>query len=575
MSANSQPRQKKTEYLVRIPKVDKKRFSILKFNESLNVKPQQWPTETIQLEREDNRRQGVNLTGDIAQDYGEGSEYGKAAREEARRKKFGRQSRKYEHDKQPWKLTIEQAISAEELERKSNANGGNAEEEAAMATTKTRRFRSMREVGAGEHADYWVFWKNAGNDLEAFKVDEWYQFLPAVTYKYLDAEQAEERFKERDKVFNQFALKAQIQKQLNDQEERQQQETMKKGTASLKIKDEASSDEEEGEGAEGGENGANRAEKKGKGPKNVKKKPAQAARDKKKQKVENSDDVAAYESDDGDDEGREYDYMSDSGSDTDRDELNVEQKVDEDLVGVADEKGLKGDLESDEDQEDEDEAEDKESDGKEAEEMGQQEQEEAVEKKTESRPKAVKNVEKIMSQKGSKIDFDDNNESSASDSDDDPDSGKVKSILFMQDKRKKQVGTSSASSTAPATAASSSSQQQRKRPAEEEVGDKGNEESKRAKLSQQSDGKESELISEAFIRELLEKRPHSTKQLLNKVSQRMQQQTGGGGGGDSGKSKKVVVQLAEILKKIQPYQFRKKNEESGKETLFFSMNRTA
>ena len=75
--------------------------------------------------------------------------------------------------------------------------------------------------------------KNAGNDLEAFKVDEWYQFLPAVTYKYLDAEQAEERFKERDKVFNQFALKAQIQKQLNDQEERQQQETMKKGTASL------------------------------------------------------------------------------------------------------------------------------------------------------------------------------------------------------------------------------------------------------------------------------------------------------------------------------------------------------
>jgi len=40
-------------------RVDKKRFSILKFNESLNVKPQQWPAETIQLEREDNRRQGV------------------------------------------------------------------------------------------------------------------------------------------------------------------------------------------------------------------------------------------------------------------------------------------------------------------------------------------------------------------------------------------------------------------------------------------------------------------------------------------------------------------------------------
>jgi hypothetical protein len=69
--------------------------------------------------------------------------------------------------------------------------------------------------------------------LEAYKVDEWYQFLPAVTYKYLDAEQAEERYKERDKVFNQFALKAQIQKQLADQEERQQQETLRTGRSSL------------------------------------------------------------------------------------------------------------------------------------------------------------------------------------------------------------------------------------------------------------------------------------------------------------------------------------------------------
>lgn len=36
----------------------------------------------------------------------------------------------------------------------------------------------------------------------------------------------------------------------------------------------------------------------------------------KKQRVENADEVAAYESDDGDDEGREFDYMSDSGSDS-------------------------------------------------------------------------------------------------------------------------------------------------------------------------------------------------------------------------------------------------------------------
>ena len=57
-------------------------------------------------------------------------------------------------------------------------------------------------------------------------MDEWYQFLPAVTYKYLDAEQAEEHFKEMDKIVNQLAFKAQIQKQLADEEEKQQKATM-------------------------------------------------------------------------------------------------------------------------------------------------------------------------------------------------------------------------------------------------------------------------------------------------------------------------------------------------------------
>lgn len=40
------------------------------------------------------------------QDYGEGSEYGKALREEARRKKYGRQLQTYQHDNQPWMLSI-------------------------------------------------------------------------------------------------------------------------------------------------------------------------------------------------------------------------------------------------------------------------------------------------------------------------------------------------------------------------------------------------------------------------------------------------------------------------------------
>lgn len=50
--------------------------------------------------------------------------------------------------------------------------------------------------------------------------------------------------------------------------------------------------------------------------KKVKKKPESRPRRDKKQRVENANEIVAYESEDGEDEGREYDYISDSGSDT-------------------------------------------------------------------------------------------------------------------------------------------------------------------------------------------------------------------------------------------------------------------
>nr|CAD2129760.1 unnamed protein product [Meloidogyne enterolobii] len=562
-SSNAHNQQKK-EFQVRIPKTANKRLTILKFNESLNVRPQRWVMETLRMEREDNRRAGVTTSGSFVQEFGEGSEYGKAAREEARLKKFGRQTRKYEHDKQPWRLTIEQNVS------------GDADSKQA---TKVRKFRSMREAGASEHADYWIFYKS-GNDLEAYKVDEWYQFLPAVTYKYLDAEQAEERFKERDNVLNHFALKAQIQKQLAEQEDQlQQQQRQKIGdtlkrTGGLKIKDEASSDEDEdGDADEEEQNGKSKnvSKKKKDGKKGKKVKNEKEEKNKtKKQRVKAADEIADYESEDGQDEGREYDYMSDSGSDSEREELNVDQKMEDDLVGVADEQGLKHDLDSEEDDddfddEDDDEEEEEKKDQEEGKKNGVKEQNETAD----SRAKAVKNVDKMMEQNtGAKIraDFDNAEESDDSDFDEDPDSARVNSVLFMQDKRK--------------AATSTSSSQQRKR---QEPGGAGEiqqsssvseqPEVKRAKIA--SDEPEFEVITESFIRKLLEKRPHSTKQLLTKVNQRFQQQHKQDDNQTPPvKDKKIVAQLAEILKKIEPYQFRKKNE-AGKDVLYFSMNRTA
>lgn len=72
---------------------------------------------------------------EIVQEYGEGTEYGKAARDEARRKRYGRQARTYNHDKQPWLMNI-------------TDNEG-----------REKKFRSILESGVGEHSDYWVFLK--------------------------------------------------------------------------------------------------------------------------------------------------------------------------------------------------------------------------------------------------------------------------------------------------------------------------------------------------------------------------------------------------------------------------------
>lgn len=120
-----------------------KTTSVLKFNDSLNVDINSWVNKKVTMVRENS--QAPNLLEEVKQEFGEGTEYGKAAREEARRKKYGRTKKIYQHDKQSWNLTI------------GEENG------------KERRFRSIREGGAGEHADYWVFSKVCFKGLGFFK----------------------------------------------------------------------------------------------------------------------------------------------------------------------------------------------------------------------------------------------------------------------------------------------------------------------------------------------------------------------------------------------------------------------
>ena len=46
--------------------------------------------------------------------------------------------------------------------------------------------------------------------FEAHPVKEWYNFTPRVTYRTLNAEEAEEKFAERGKILNHFAIMVNI-----------------------------------------------------------------------------------------------------------------------------------------------------------------------------------------------------------------------------------------------------------------------------------------------------------------------------------------------------------------------------
>ncbi|CAB3405388.1 unnamed protein product [Caenorhabditis bovis] len=479
--------QVQSDFNVRVAKNnDAIRYSVLNFNGLDKVDTGKWTVESqVTMEREDNRN--VVMASQAVQEYGEGSEYGKAAREEARRKKYGRQSKSYHLDNQPWKLSF------------TEQDG------------RHRRMRGIREGGAVEHADYWVFLKpSQSSEFQAYKVDEWHKFLPAITHRTLDIDQAEEKFLQRNKVMNQFALKAAIQNQLNAAEDEEGVDRLDK---SLKIRDEASSDESDDERDDGDDDGEKKKRKKKKGEAKPKKD--------KRQRVENPDEVAKYESSDGEDEGREYDYISDSGSDSDRETVPSDEKIEKQLVGVAEEEGARipNGLDSDESDSDED-----------------------------FTKKLLKNDDE-KKKKSDLLDIEER-DSSGSDSDD-PDTDKIDSVVFLPKKeepKEEPMPMANDNSGAKKRPAPESSKEDELKPSDP----------KKAKTAE----KFVEGLNEETVRRYLRRKPHTTKELLHKMK---------GKCGEMSKSE-VVTRLAAILRAIDPHQF--KQIQGKKEVLFFSLTNT-
>lgn len=137
------------------------------------------------MERENNMRDFKIAEDDIPK-FGAGSEYNRDQKEEARRKKFGIIAKKYNPENQPWILKV------------------------GSGSKTGKKFRGIREGGVSENAAHFVFTQTKDGSIEAFPLNEWYNFQPIQRYKALTAEEAEEEFGRRKKCVNRWTMQMRL-----------------------------------------------------------------------------------------------------------------------------------------------------------------------------------------------------------------------------------------------------------------------------------------------------------------------------------------------------------------------------
>ncbi|XP_017795347.1 PREDICTED: general transcription factor IIF subunit 1 [Habropoda laboriosa] len=498
------------EFSIRVPKNNKKKHNVMRFNATLNVDFSKWTQ--VKMERENNIKEYKGIEEEMPK-FGAGSEFGRDAREEARRKKFGITSRKYKPEDQPWIL-------------KSGGKTG-------------KKFKGIREGGVSENAAYYVFTHAADGAIEAFPLHEWYNFQPIQRYKALSAEEAEQEFSRRNKVMNYFSLM--LRKRLRNDEEGADDEELIDGGKSkkpskkekdLKISemdewmdsddDSVSNDDETKKNSDEEED--NNKKKKGK------------VNTQKKKKKNASDDEAFEESDDGDEEGRECDYISDS-SDS---ESELEQQ--KEIKSVAEEDALRKLLASDEDEDDEEQAdkkdgdEDKDEDDehKEKDDKDKEKTNKDADKKRDKKKKKKqskkKDLKKITSGKDSSSEFS-------------SDSGSESDTVKEKDNKKSNSAHSSRSATP--TPAGISDSLKRKQSGSPDLS-----QAKKLKLDNFNlvpvtsyiPGASESGITEDAVRRYLMRKPMTTTELLQKFKSKKTGLT----------SEQLVNVMTQILKKINP-----------------------
>uniref|UniRef100_A0A224Z1N7 Transcription initiation factor IIF subunit alpha n=1 Tax=Rhipicephalus zambeziensis TaxID=60191 RepID=A0A224Z1N7_9ACAR len=492
----------------------------------------------VRMERENNMKE-FKMEDEMPK-FGAGSEFGRDQKEEARRKKYGIIMKKYNPDDQPWLIRV-------------GGKGG-------------KKFKAIREGGVSENTSFYVFCKAPDGVFEAFPIEEWYNFNPVNRFKALTAEEAEVEFERRDKVMNHFSIMVRKKMSLEEEgsKEEGEEEKGKKGKKGKKEKnrdfqitemDDWVSDSD----GDGDDDSDGDRDDDGDGGKKKKKGKAGEDNKKKKKKKNDSDEEALEESDEGDFDDREVDYMSASSSEEEEPE---DEKANRELKGVEDEDALRAADQSDEEEE-----------GEKEEEKPENEEEAAKdEKSAEPKPKSKADKKEGGSSKSASK-GNSSGESSSESSDSDFDDSKFQSAMFMQ-KPKKKNGCESANNSRANTPTKHVSDEKKSKghgSVVQEAWDSGSSKALKRKMMEESpsaaktDGSgpkrprnESNLsstpsmpsswssstegITEESVRRYLLRKPMTTTELLQKFKSK---RTGLS-------SEKLVNTIAQILKRLNP-----------------------
>ncbi|XP_060078155.1 general transcription factor IIF subunit 1-like [Ylistrum balloti] len=458
---------------------------MMKFSSGANIDFNKLSQEQtpVRMERENNLKEYKTAHGiDMMPKFGAGSEFGREQKETARRKKYGIMMKRYDPGNQPWLMKVGK-------------------------TKEAKKYKGVREGTIAENTSYYIFTQCPDGAFEAFPIEEWYNFSPMVQYKYLNSEEAEEEFNRRDKTLNYFSIM--VRKRIKNDEEgdnvkleegekvkEKSRKTKKQGFQLTDLDDEDDEDDDDYDD-----------EDENKDDEKPKKKTKKAAKPKKTAK-HNSDDEAVEESDEGDFDDRELDYITDSDSSLsetgDREKGDLYQEK-----GVDEERGLKKLLDSDESSEDE-------------------------EEKKKQEEKEKEEAEKNEKKKKEGSDSDSSSSSSDSDSDIDKDE-KISSAIFMQKKEKRLSPVPRAG-----TPVDSEDKSSLKRKLETET-----QASKKMRTDSPSlgaHGSSSGGITEESIRRYLMRKPMTTKELLHKFKSKRVDMT----------KDAMMSAIATLLKKISP-----------------------